>query len=216
MKKILYLILMGCLLVNLAACDEKEDVENSNDIEENVLVEDNETQEITYEYTFEEDETLCVCWVNSNENNLPEVISIPSEIDGKMVTAVENTFEGDDRGVKEVVLPNTIKEVRTNTFAFVEDLEKIIIESAETIEQEAIMGCKDLKELWLGDGVKCLDYDAVYACENLKEVHMSASVESIDETSCFYGCSPDLTIYAPAGSYAEQWANQMGYNFQAE
>lgn len=219
MKKIVLTILLCGGMMALAACGTQEKAsENSedNDGKEIVGQVEEKKEELTYEYTIESDGSLCVYGVSFDSETLPKRVDIPEEIEGQIVSSVEKTFYGESRGVREVTLPDSIKIVCSDTFKLCDTIEKITISSAETIEKEAIMGCKNLKSIYLGDGVKNLEQDAIYACENLKEIHLSESIEHIDESSCFAGCSSDLVIYAPAGSYAEEWAMQMNYNFQAE
>lgn len=219
MKKFILTILLCGVVVVSAACGTQEKESGNNDDQsgkETVEQTEKKNEELTYEYTIEDDGTLCVYGVGFDLIELPETINIPEEIEGQTVSSVEKTFQRESRGIKKVTLPDTIKIVCSDTFKLCDTVEEITIQSAETIEREAIMGCKNLKSLYLGDGVKSLEQDAVYACENLTEIHLSESIEYIDEVSCFAGCSPDLIIYAPAGSYAEEWAKRMDYTFQVE
>ena len=50
-------------------------------------------------------------------------------------------------------------------------------------------------------------------CEALTDVTLPAGVRPIPK-SAFKGCT-ELTIHAPAGSYAEQFAQKNGIPFQA-
>lgn len=47
-------------------------------------------------------------------------------------------------------------------------------------------------------------------CTNLESVGIPKSVTEIDEYA-FWGCDALAQIITPAGSYAEQWAKENGY-----
>ncbi|MBR2327423.1 MAG: leucine-rich repeat protein [Clostridia bacterium] len=55
---------------------------------------------------------------------------------------------------------------------------------------------------------------AFSGCKSLKSINIPKSVTSIDRYS-FKGCE-NLTIYVPAGSYAEKFAKEKNIPFVAE
>ena len=59
-----------------------------------------------------------------------------------------------------------------------------------------------------------IDHFAFSGCTNLKELHVSANLIDIGYEAFSY-CS-NLTIYAPAGSYAETYAKENNIPFVAE
>lgn len=72
------------------------------------------------------------------------------------------------------------------------------------------------------EGVRELSYGMFYNCSNLKDIYIPSSVEKIDDKALnragWYGIYPflEVTIHAPAGSYAEQYAKEYNINFIAE
>lgn len=76
--------------------------------------------------------------------------------------------------------------------------------SVKTIEGGAFMSCENLETFVLSEGTEVLSFYAIYSCPKLTDVYLPASVTSIGYGN-FDGC-PDVTIHAPAGSYAAEWA----------
>lgn len=213
------LLVIAALILMMCACGNKEtDAEGQDVTEENQAVEKEteETIELEFKYLEEDDGTLCVYAVSSESGKLPDYIEIPEEIEGKKVGSLENTFHSDDRGGKEVVVPGSLKEIRSSTFELNATIEKITIQGTELIESDAISMCDKLEELVIEEGTKTIEDNFAYACANLKKVYLPASVESMGEYGCLEGAASDLTVYAPAGSYVEKWALEKGYNFQAQ
>ena len=107
-------------------------------------------------------------------------------------TIHERAFEG--TALTSVTIPGGVKEV-----------------------PNAFEGCMDLTEVILLEGVEEIAYDAFADCESLRDVTLPASVTKIYDCAhgySFFGC-PQFTIHAPAGSYAEQFAKEKGYPFEA-
>lgn len=213
-KKIL--LIVGILSLVLTACGGDKPAEDKDTAEVNSNVEEPVSDDLEYKYFEEDDGSLLIYAVSSEMEVLPEVIEFPSEIDGKTVSILEKVFEGDCRGQKEIIVPDSVKEIRSNTFSLADTIEKITINGTEILREESIMMCANLKTLIIAEGTKVIESEVGYACENLKEVYLPASVEEIADYTCFGGCSENLTIYVPAGSYAEEWATQMGYNVKAQ
>ena len=74
---------------------------------------------------------------------------------------------------------------------------------------------KTLECLTIREGVTTIGYGVARGCKALKIVRIPASVIQIGENS-FIECSSELTIYAPAGSYAETYAEENNIPFVAE
>ena len=71
-----------------------------------------------------------------------------------------------------------------------------------------------MQNVTLPESIMSIDHWAFAYCENLKDVTISNSKTSIMGTA-FSDC-PNLTIHAPAGSYAEQYAKEHNIPFVAE
>lgn len=92
-------------------------------------------------------------------------IVVPSEIDGKPVVSLYQTFWGNET-VVSVTLPDTVTEI--GYYAF--------------------YGCTALQEVTLSDGVTTIGYQAFSGCTALQEVTLPVSVTKLDY-GAFSGCT---------------------------
>ncbi len=91
----------------------------------------------------------------------------------------------------------------------------------------AFEGCDKLTGIMLPDGVETIDNNAFSGCSSLTSIYIPTSVTTIGtpadlvsintrfDPRAFIGCDK-LTIHAPAGSYAEQYAKENNIPFVAE
>jgi hypothetical protein len=96
--------------------------------------------------------------------------------------------------------------------------EVTLSESLTEIPQFAFCYCYSLEKITIPESVTTINY-SFGACPSLKEIHIPASVTSIAEdgtSNTMFGESKDLTIYAPSGSYAEEYAKSQNIPFVAE
>ena len=82
------------------------------------------------------------------------------------------------------------------------------------IADGAFFGCEIMESLTIPEGVLCVGRQVFDRCCNLKDLHLPASVARID--SYIGSMRSKLTIHAPAGSYAEQYAKENNIPFSAE
>ena len=90
----------------------------------------------------------------------------------------------------------------------------ILPDKLTSIGARAFDKCESLIKIVLPAGVESLGLGAFGNCKNLEEIHISGVISAI-EMLAFEGC-PKLTIYAPAGSNAEQYAKVNNIPFVAE
>lgn len=111
-----------------------------------------------------------------------EEIHIPETV----VTIGYNAFEGS--GLKEVRLPNTLKELGDEAFMNCNKLKCVTITGKNVvIGKNAFSGCKKLETLKLPDNLKSIGNKAFYDCDVLKKVRIPASVKDIG-TDAFGNC----------------------------
>ena len=125
--------------------------------------------------------------------------------------------------LRKVVLPDSLTKIGEHAFAGCINLKELTIPSAvSVIEKCAFSGCEKLEELHVPDGVWEINEGTFYGCKKLKQLYLPASVEKIEpgnrarylDTRTFCECEM-LTIYAPAGSYAESFALENRIRFTA-
>lgn len=126
----------------------------------------------------------------------------------------EYSFSGCEN-ITSVMLPDSLLKIDYGAFICCRSLANISIpESVTTIGCKAFDRCSALKDVIIPDGVTALVYETFHGCESLSSVRIPASVNEITKDA-FANC-PKLTIHAPAGSYAEQYAKENNIPFVAE
>ena len=121
----------------------------------------------------------------------------------------------DSCALEEVVLPDGVKEIGEYAFAFSSSLANVkLSRSLKTIGHYAFGDCKNLKKVVVFNGLEEIGSVAFMGCKALTELHLPDSVKHIGENT-FLKC-PKLTIHAPSGSYAEQYAKENNIPFEAE
>jgi hypothetical protein len=80
---------------------------------------------------------------------------------------------------------------------------------------KALAKNETLETLILCEGITTIGYGVARGCKMLKIVRIPGTVVEIGDMS-FVECSPELTIYAPAGSHAETYAKENNIPFVAE
>ena len=138
----------------------------------------------------------------------------------------------------EPVIPEGVKVVEAGAFRQRLNLTGVTLpESLERIEEEAFASCSQLVQIRIPGGVQRIGEQAFCECENLKAVTVDEGVKTISD-SCFSGCEKlqrlnlpttvkgiglwafegcgIMTIHAPAGSYAEAYAEKHGVPFVVE
>ncbi|MBR3269408.1 MAG: leucine-rich repeat domain-containing protein [Oscillospiraceae bacterium] len=85
----------------------------------------------------------------------------------------EGAFWGfsEEGGVTDVVIPDSVTEIRANAFYDCEKLEKVTLpETVRTIEKNVFENCKSLTEITLPKSVREIGRTAFYGCEALREI----------------------------------------------
>ena len=112
-------------------------------------------------------------------------------------------------------LPNSVKNIGAHAFNGCENLSSVTIsQGVERIEDSAFYSCASLESIKIPESVVSIDRCAFCFCYSLGDIFIPDTVTSIGEQA-FGGCK-NLTIHAPAGSFAEQYAKDNKINFIAE
>ncbi|MBR5759776.1 MAG: leucine-rich repeat domain-containing protein, partial [Thermoguttaceae bacterium] len=115
--------------------------------------------------------------------------------------------------LRSIDAPRGITELGEATFEGCSALTSINIpEGITEIGEKTFADCSALTAFVVPDGVKVIEHEAFEGCESLKLIVIPASVEEID--SPFEG-RYSLTIRAPKGSNAEEFATKEGINFES-
>ena len=76
----------------------------------------------------------------------------------------------------------------------------------------AFVDCIGLTSIIIPEGTVGIGEETFCACENLASAYIPESVTFIGEIT-FEECAPDFVIYGKAGSYAQSYAEEYGYDF---
>ena len=118
-------------------------------------------------------------------------------------------------GLTDVTLPDSLKEIEQSAFYQCTGLTGITISDSVTeIGGGVFYGCTSLKSITIPAGVTEISGQAFSNCTGLQNVTIPASV-TIISSYAFQGCKK-VTIHAPAGSYAEEFAKKNDIRFIAE
>ena len=113
-----------------------------------------------------------------------------------------------------VVIPDGVEKIGDRAFASCWNLSSVVIPKGVKTVERIFTDCVNLKRVVISEGVKGIGSVAFSGCTALAEISIPNSVTSIDR-GAFYKC-PNVTIHAPAGSYAEIYAKENNIPFVAE
>ncbi len=147
----------------------------------------NEQEEYTLKYNIldENKRTVEVVGIETHNHYYENInVEIPknTEIDGKEYTITkigENAF-GACSGLKNVGIPNKVKEIANGAFRGCSSLEKIEIPNGITsIEESTFSGCNNLTNLTIPDSIISIGDYAFYGCSSLKNINIPQTTTKI-------------------------------------
>lgn len=137
-----------------------------------------------------DDGTLAI----SEYAGVDKTFSIPSKINGKMVTEIGSNAFYNSSSLTNVTIPDTVRSIGSSAFAGTTITEIVIPGNVEKVGSEAFVGCKSLASVTIEDGVKELG-NVAFASTAIKEIVIPDSVTHIGaalfqycenlEKSCF-------------------------------
>ncbi len=165
-------------------------------------------------------------------------ISIPDKYKGKKIKYIKAGTFADKKSIGAVSFNKYIEEI--GRYAFKGCIKLLFVKTSKSlrvIQNEAFSGCYSLKYIELYEkiryigtkaffecislecikiprGLKEINRETFYNCEKLREVHIPETVKKI-HPSAFKGCN-ELIIYAPKGSYAQEFAKKQKIQFTEE
>lgn len=140
--------------------------------------------------------------------NSLESITLPDTVTDIGEWAFSNT------SIKEFTIPSQVTEIKESTFSL-SDLQTITIPgNVKSIGESAFEGCDDLTEVIIEEGLETIGDDVFSDDDALERIVLPASLTSIDESTTLN--STLTVVVAPAGSYAETYAKNHGYEFVAK
>ena len=124
-------------------------------------------------------------------------ITIPSEIDGKKVTAIGGSAFNDCDSLTSVTLPNSITRIGSGAFAECGSLTSIKIpDSVTTIGENAFFESVNLTSVTLPKSITRIEENTFGDCKSLTSIMIPNSVTAIGN-SAFYDCSSLTSVTIP-------------------
>ena len=128
------------------------------------------------------------------------------------VTKIDELAFFDCQSLTDVVIPEGVTEIGSCAFKFCHTLKNVMIpNSAKHICDQAFCDCGNLTSVTIPEAVEIIGSWAFDGCSNLTSIVILGSETRI-QSDAFHDC-PNLTIHAPAGSYAERYAEENGIPF---
>ena len=121
----------------------------------------------------------------------PIDIVIPFNIHGYFVTGIAVDAFEEQTNITSVVIPNSVTSIGNGAFKY----------------------CTGITSVVFPDSVKIIDDFAFGGCSNIISITLPNSVTSIGD-GVFDGISPDAIFYVHAGSYAETYCKENGFNYK--
>lgn len=113
-----------------------------------------------------------------------KTVKILDEVDGRPVTEIKQSAFYGNETVEEVILPDSIKTIGYEAFAYCSALKKINIPGGVTvIPRSCFEGCSALEEITLPDGLKEIGDYAFQNCEKLADITFPESIEKVEGNS---------------------------------
>nr|WP_272873481.1 leucine-rich repeat domain-containing protein [Pseudoflavonifractor phocaeensis] len=113
-----------------------------------------------------------------------------------------------------VTLSEGIRKIGPCAFQDCTSLTSVTLpDSVQEIGGCAFAGCTSLASVTIPEGVAKIDGCAFGSCASLTSVTLPASVKEMEQ-DVFWRCKGRVTIHAPAGSYAEQYAQRNNIRFE--
>lgn len=96
--------------------------------------------------------------------------------------------------VEQVVLPNGLKRIEREAFAYSELVSINIPESVQHIAERVFLGNRKLKKVQLPNGLSTITKQAFYACKHLEEINMPTGLEVIEDEAFNEAAIKSVTI----------------------
>lgn len=126
------------------------------------------------------------------------------------LTTIEESAFNACHNLTEINIPQSVISIGDDAFARCFKLNSITLpEGIEAINSGTFQNCSNLKEVIVPSTLKSIDRIAFWYCHKLKEISLTDTVSYIFDDA-FEGCIA-LSIIAPAGSYAQNYAEKHGY-----
>lgn len=228
MKKKLNLVLVALLVFTLTGCGkpaessetdkpvtnenietevkdkEKEEVSNS-EVSLEMVKKAPETDESKFEYEEIDGGVVITKYLGEDK-----IVVIPKKMNGKNVVELGDQAFVNNEKLEGVKIADTITTLGIGGFANCINLKVVAMgDSVKELKNQVFLMCESLQEVELNDGLEIMGASCFSYTDALKEIYIPDSVVEID--SPFLQGISEVTIITEAGSAAEQYANEAGF-----
>lgn len=138
------------------------------------------------------------------------------------IQCIDTGAFADMLALKDINIPKGVREIGNFAFYECKSLTCFTIPgTVEKIGMYAFARCYGLEKVCIQEGVIEIGARAFMDCSNLKEVTIPASVSRFITATTGYsgfnvfsGCGGKLCVYGPAGSRAQEYCREKGFNFR--
>ena len=173
-----------------------------------------------------------VGWDNSSDT-----LYVPAKVGGVYMAAIGDSAFNEDDYIKTLDITDATRLYSIGKFAFCDSVlegylniparvtnvgvaafqhcnisELDFSSSSGIVPAQCFQYCENLHTVVLSDHITTIERYAFRGCAGLTNVTISATVTTINPTA-FNGCE-DLVIYCYAGSYAQQYAEEKGIEYE--
>ena len=118
-------------------------------------------------------------YVYACQKSASGTVTIPAQWNGLPVTTIHSYAFNNCAGITKLLIPNSVKTIKTHAFDSCGMQEVSIPSSVSTLESAAFYGCKALKKLALPEGLKTIRRQ-LFTYSGVQAVYIPASVTSIE------------------------------------
>ncbi len=164
--------------------------------------------------------------------------NVPERYEGRRVTRIGARAFANCGRLRKITLPETLRviekeafwgckslrsitfggkelQIGAGAFAECESLAKIALpETLQVVEEKAFLRCESLRSATFGSQLREIGAGAFGYCASLMSVTFPDGLQTLGEDA-FSDCGAELTLYAQAGSVAEEYARENGLRFEA-
>lgn len=197
MKKTLLIILALIMCLSLCSCERllkkaKAYVTGTEESEPPADFLESRKNEL-FEYDLFKDHVTITAYIGESGS-----VTIPSEIDGRAVTAIGSLAFFECADVTSVHIPSSVNEIQESAFYCCDKLTTVLVpNSVKTIGNRAFAWCNSLKTVSLGNGVEAIPDYCFNHCESLVTVVIPSGIKSIGVRAFSY-CDNLKEISIPA------------------
>ena len=143
----------------------------------------------------------------------PEALEIPAEVSGHRVVEIGESALENCQTLRRILLPEGLTRISSSAFYGCTSLEEISLPSSLTfLGDEAFRYCPKLARVIIPESVSSLSNDLFRLDDRIACIYLP---ESLNTDPGIAAIDRHAVIYAPAGSFALQWAQEQGYLTEA-